>query len=565
MWWTALVLAQPVYMPAMTTDEVEQALQDGATTVLIPTGGIEANGPWLTLDKHDRIAREVAERTARLLGDALVAPVVSFVPEGNFTPPTGHMTKAGTVGVRPRTFDALLRDIAESYRIHGFEHIVFLGDSGGNQQGQEKVAARLDQAWPDVRVHHLAAFYDPSANNRFLEERGLAWTPDEHHDDPGFTLQLLAIDPEAARLEERRRRGILVTDGFSLEPVEERIALGEALLDWRAQRTAEAIRTARGSPAPPLGARVAEVLLYPFVQLVQPTGRFYALYLLTSLLLAGLLVIVRQGRSWNLRSLVAGLFPSDVWRSQDAHADLMWSLFGGLFMFSTLGGATALLVREPLTDGLLRVLSLLPSPGLSPSPLMLGFTTTVSVLATDLGIYLGHLALHKVPLLWTFHKVHHAAERLTPLTAVRQHPVDVVVVGLGIGLVSAPWIALWTWMTGSAPTQLAIAGLNVVTFVFYVTGYHLRHSNIPLSYGPLERVFISPTMHQIHHSAAIEDRDTNLGLIFSFWDGLFGTIRFSRPGEELELGIGPEGARLRTAWAFLWVPIRDALTMRRSD
>src|SRR6185437_6183575 len=111
------------------------------------TGGVEQNGPYLVTGKHNVVLRATTEAIARKLGDALVAPVVPFVPEGDIDPPSLHMRYPGTISVTEETFERLLTDICASLRTHGFRHIVLIGDSDGNQQGMKAVAARLDAQW----------------------------------------------------------------------------------------------------------------------------------------------------------------------------------------------------------------------------------------------------------------------------------------------------------------------------------------------------------------------------------------------------------------------------------
>src|SRR5262249_29868093 len=123
-----------VWIEEMTWMEVRDAMKDGKTTVIVPTGGVEQNGPYLATGKHDYIIRATSEAIARKLGNALVAPIVAFVPEGDIDPPTEHMKYPGTISLTEGAYEGLLTDICASFRQHGFEHIVLIGDSGGNQQ-----------------------------------------------------------------------------------------------------------------------------------------------------------------------------------------------------------------------------------------------------------------------------------------------------------------------------------------------------------------------------------------------------------------------------------------------
>src|SRR5258707_8309661 len=128
-----------VFVEELTWMEVRDALKAGKTTVIIPTGGVEQNGPYLATGKHNYILRATTEAIARKLGNALVAPIVPFVPEGDIDPPTEHMKYPGSISLTEDTYERLLAEICACFRTHGFLHIVLIGDSGGNQQGMKAV------------------------------------------------------------------------------------------------------------------------------------------------------------------------------------------------------------------------------------------------------------------------------------------------------------------------------------------------------------------------------------------------------------------------------------------
>lgn len=133
-----------VWLEELTWMEVRDALAAGATTIIIPTGGIEQNGPYLALGKHNYVLEQTCEAIARKLGDALCAPILKLVPEGDIDEPSGHMRYPGTISMRQETFRAILTDMAMSLETHGFKDIVFIGDSGGNQDGMEAVAKEMN-------------------------------------------------------------------------------------------------------------------------------------------------------------------------------------------------------------------------------------------------------------------------------------------------------------------------------------------------------------------------------------------------------------------------------------
>src|SRR5215510_7349923 len=130
-----------VFLEKLTWTEVSDALAAGKTTIIIPTGGTEQNGPHMAIGKHNVRVSANAEVIARRLGNALVAPVIAYVPEGGIDPPTGHMRFPGTISIPDPIFRGVLEYAARSLKQHGFRDIVFIGDSGPNQDGQNAVAA----------------------------------------------------------------------------------------------------------------------------------------------------------------------------------------------------------------------------------------------------------------------------------------------------------------------------------------------------------------------------------------------------------------------------------------
>jgi len=228
-----------VFVEELTWMEVRDALKAGKTTVIVPTGGVEQNGPYLATGKHNYILRGTAEAIARKLGDALVAPVVAFVPEGDIDPPTGHMRYPGTISLTEDTYQRLLAEICACFRTHGFEHVVLLGDSGGNQTGMRAVAARLNAQWAGgkTRVHFIPEYYDYPGVTTWLEQQGVKQVDEGLHDDFAITAQMMAVDPATVRMKQR-----VAADKFRINGVE--LAPAEKTIDYRAEVTVQAIRKA---------------------------------------------------------------------------------------------------------------------------------------------------------------------------------------------------------------------------------------------------------------------------------------------------------------------------------
>ncbi|QEL19477.1 creatininase family protein [Limnoglobus roseus] len=241
---------ETVFVEEMTWMEVRDAIKGGKTTVIVPTGGVEQNGPYLVTGKHNFITRTVAEAIAKKLGKTLVAPVVPFVPEGDIDPPTDHMQYPGTISVRESTFERLLTDICASFRTHGFREIVMIGDSGGNQTGMEAVARRLNAKWngKTARVHYIPEFYDEPDFDEWLEKHGILEEPEGLHDDYATSATLAAIDPTLIRAKQRQAAGKFRINGVDLAPVEKAAEWGRKIIALRAETTATAIRRELAKP-----------------------------------------------------------------------------------------------------------------------------------------------------------------------------------------------------------------------------------------------------------------------------------------------------------------------------
>lgn len=246
-----------VWMEEMTWMDVRDAIKAGKTTVIITTGGMEPNGPWLVTGKHNYVLHTNCDAIARKLGNALCAPIVKFVPEGNVEPPSGHMTSPGTISMREGTFRALLTDIVTSLKVHGFEKIILIGDSGGNQNGQRAVADSLTALWKGAPiVAHVQEYYDYARVAEYMKQHGLVeGASDNLHDDPVISLNMMIDDPKSIRYDERVKAGKASINGVSLANRKQATEWAKQVVAFRATVTVEAINKAianKGTlPAPP--------------------------------------------------------------------------------------------------------------------------------------------------------------------------------------------------------------------------------------------------------------------------------------------------------------------------
>lgn len=241
--------AAEVEIERMTSPEVAAAIKAGATTIIIPTGGTEQNGPHMVLGKHNIIVAETARRIARKLGNALVAPVMAYVPEGDIAKREGHMAYAGTISVSPPVYAAVLEAAAASFKTHGFRTIVFLGDSGPNQPPQQAVAAKLSAAWAQdgVRVLNADSYYSANGGAEWLKS---LWETDKSigtHAAIRDTSELMAIYPDGIRMDKRAAD----RDGVVGDPTRATAERGAKLLDLKVDAAIQDIANGLKAPVQP--------------------------------------------------------------------------------------------------------------------------------------------------------------------------------------------------------------------------------------------------------------------------------------------------------------------------
>jgi len=242
-----LPAAATVWLEELTWMDVRDAMRAGKRTIIVATGGVEPNGPWLALGKHNYVLQSNCEAIARKLGNALCAPIVKFVPEGDWATKSGHMASPGTITMREETFRAILEDTARSLQSHGFENLIFIGDSGGNQAGQKAVAEKLNAEWSGKTVvAHIPQYYDYNGVARhFTDEKLIVdGTSDNMHDDPIISLNMFNTDPNTIRYEQRVKAGKASINGVDLSNRAKSAELAKKIVEYRATVTVDAIRTA---------------------------------------------------------------------------------------------------------------------------------------------------------------------------------------------------------------------------------------------------------------------------------------------------------------------------------
>jgi len=242
-----------VFLEEMTSPELRLRIAAGATTILVPIGGTEQNGPHMVLGKHSVRARILAEQIARALGNTVVAPVIAYVPEGTIQPPVAHMRFSGTISIPESAFEAVLEGAARSFKQHGFRDVVFLGDHGGYQKNEARVASRLNREWArdaQCRVHALPQYYAASQAPfiEMLKAKGFTSAEIGTHAGLSDTALALAVAPALVR-SDRLALGTKTSqmDGVSGDPRRSTAEIGQwgvhAIVDTTVAAIREAIRT----------------------------------------------------------------------------------------------------------------------------------------------------------------------------------------------------------------------------------------------------------------------------------------------------------------------------------
>jgi sterol desaturase/sphingolipid hydroxylase (fatty acid hydroxylase superfamily)/creatinine amidohydrolase/Fe(II)-dependent formamide hydrolase-like protein len=284
----------------------------------------------------------------------------------------------------------------------------------------------------------------------------------------------------------------------------------------------------------------------PFLMVLGSVERLYWLYLGCALLLAFGVFVRERGGLGSARQFLQFVFPKEVYLDRSARLDYCYfvvnRIAAGIVLLPA-SLATTLAAAAGTRAGLAAVLGSAPV-AFAETPTSAALQTVLTALAIDFGLFWAHLLQHRVPVLWEFHKVHHSAGVLTPITAYRMHPVDDLLSLLLVGTLGGAVSGCFEYLQPGNSGPFIALGLNVLVFAFYAVGFNLRHSHVWLSYGPLfSHVFVSPAQHQLHHSLAERHLDKNYGFIFAFWDAAFGSLYVPRAKEDITFGLANgEGA-----------------------
>ena len=283
---------------------------------------------------------------------------------------------------------------------------------------------------------------------------------------------------------------------------------------------------------------ITSVITDVFSDFADPKKRIFVGYFALSLALAFVWLIVLRRK--DSKGALRKIFDKKVWFSGSARADygifvinqLVTMLISPLLLTQlAIGTAVFFWLHnfEYLSRGLFN--------DMNTAVVVTLFTGTL-FLVDDFTKYVVHRWMHRWPLLWSIHKVHHSAKTMTPITVYRVHPLEGVLYGLRSTFAQGTVIGMFIFFFGSSVELATILGVNALSFVFHVTGSNLRHSHIQIRYWPwLERFLISPAQHQVHHSTDKQHFDKNYGVAFAIWDWMFGSLHLSEDEEEMTYGL----------------------------
>jgi creatinine amidohydrolase/Fe(II)-dependent formamide hydrolase-like protein len=240
------------FIEQMTWTEVRDAIAAGKTTVIIPIGGTEQNGPHMVLGKHNYIVTFGARLMAERLGTALVAPTIQYVPEGNYNS-ANFGAKPGVISNPAASYMALLDAAARSLAVHGFTDIILIGDSGGNQNGMRSVADSLNNEWKGKpsRVYAITDYYQKGRTDLrawLLAEFGYDDATVGSHAGISDTSQLLYILASGVRPDKIKPGGGSRDSGVNGDPTKATAEIGRRAIDFKVNAGVTQFRTLKAAP-----------------------------------------------------------------------------------------------------------------------------------------------------------------------------------------------------------------------------------------------------------------------------------------------------------------------------
>ena len=230
-----------VFIEDLTWAEVRDAVKAGTTTVIIGTAGTEQKGPHMVDGEHKFVMEYAADKIARAIGKTLVAPVVTYVPEGSWENPGGHMGKPGTITLPEDRFVELLVNAGRSLKSGGFTTIIFIGESGGNRSGMRTAATRLNELFKgEARAMWLDDYYTKSHSDQnayITKTMGIPANEIGGHANLLDTSELLFVNPKHIRKNKIAPGGGYQNSGVSGDPTKSSADLGKVFIQIKIDNT----------------------------------------------------------------------------------------------------------------------------------------------------------------------------------------------------------------------------------------------------------------------------------------------------------------------------------------
>ncbi|RWC50913.1 MAG: sterol desaturase family protein [Mesorhizobium sp.] len=301
---------------------------------------------------------------------------------------------------------------------------------------------------------------------------------------------------------------------------------------------------------------MASDIVYKVLDRISGAGLLATGLLLLTALVSALVAYWRTVEKKSWKEFFEFAVPHEVITHPSARADLLFwvtrkalmpflMLPAGIVFVSAVGYATNWLlstllpIQPPLIEG--------PA-----GPVTVTIFTITMLLAYDISYYLYHVAQHRYPVLWELHKVHHSAEVMVGITKDRVHPLDELMNRAWDGVIPGICFGIWSLVSLNL-VELTIFGVNVYIIRNILMMDFVRHTHFKISFGPLNNLILCPHWHQLHHSTDPRHYDKNFGLLFSFWDRLFGTLCVPRPDEDFKFGLIERNVRDYQSLAGLYI------------
>lgn len=280
-----------------------------------------------------------------------------------------------------------------------------------------------------------------------------------------------------------------------------------------------------------------EVIKVTLGNFTDPDNRLYFLYFISSGMIAYFVYFKTKQRG----SFLNYIFNKKTWLSKSAKVDYLMLFFNSIIKVVLIGPYLAFgFYLAFYTDDFLARTFGYETITLSITQTLIFYTLTITLLG-DFTTYVIHYLMHRFEFLWEFHKIHHAATTLNPVTQYRIHPVELILVNIKETLVFGLVMGLFDYLSAHQVQGITYLGINILSFLFMFLGANLRHSSVKLKYfNFIEYVFMSPYQHQIHHSNHPEHFDHNMGSKLAVWDWMFGTLLRSKQVDKITFGISKE-------------------------